>query len=96
MLFAKTPELAKRFIGSRKRRAGEQVAGGLCLATLIALFYVILVFAPPATSEFSIQVVAAVKENQFYIFTHKGILRFVEHRHQDITQMRNPSVDQGL
>lgn len=41
-------------------------------------------------------VVAGVKENRFYIFTHKGILQFVDHRHQDITEMRNPSVDQGL
>ena len=42
------------------------------------------------------RVVAGVKENQFYIFTHKGILKLVGHRHEDITEMRNPSVDQGL
>ncbi len=42
------------------------------------------------------KVVAAVRSNQFYIFTHKGIIPFIEHRHEDIVTMRNPSVDQGL
>lgn len=40
--------------------------------------------------------VDGIKENRFYIFPHKGILRFVGHRHEDIAEMRNPSVDQGL
>lgn len=42
------------------------------------------------------RVVAGIKENRFYIFPHKGILKFVAHRHDDIVAMRNPSVDQGL
>lgn len=42
------------------------------------------------------QVVAAVRDNQFYVFTHKGILKFIGHRHEDVVQMRNPSVEQGL
>jgi len=41
-------------------------------------------------------VVTAVKENRFYIFPHSGILRFVAHRHEDIVERRNPSVNQGL
>lgn len=40
--------------------------------------------------------VAGIKEDRFYIFPHKGILKFVGHRHADITEMRNPSVEQGL
>lgn len=40
--------------------------------------------------------IAGIKENRFYIFPHKGILKFVEQRHRDIVEMRNPSVDQGL
>lgn len=40
--------------------------------------------------------VEGIKESRFYIFPHKGILKFVGHRHQDIVEMRNPSVDQGL
>jgi hypothetical protein len=42
------------------------------------------------------EVVEGVKANQFYILTHKGILSIVKHRHEDIEQLRNPSVDQGL
>jgi len=40
--------------------------------------------------------VDAIKEGRFYIFPHEGILKFIGHRHSDITEMRNPSVEQGL
>jgi NAD(P)-dependent dehydrogenase (short-subunit alcohol dehydrogenase family) len=41
-------------------------------------------------------VVEGVKANQFYILPHKGVLSIVKHRHEDIEELRNPSVDQGL
>lgn len=40
--------------------------------------------------------VEGIKEGRFYIFPHRGILKFVDHRHRDITELRNPSVEQGL
>ena len=40
--------------------------------------------------------VEGIKKNEFYIFPHRGILQFVEQRHSDIVELRNPSVDQGL
>jgi NAD(P)-dependent dehydrogenase (short-subunit alcohol dehydrogenase family) len=40
-------------------------------------------------------VVAAVKENRFYVLTHRGILSFVRRRHEDIELARNPSVPHG-
>ena len=40
--------------------------------------------------------VDGIKENRFYIFPHQGILQFIGQRHDDIAQMRNPSVQQGL
>ncbi len=42
------------------------------------------------------RVVAAIRAGTFYVLTHPGILRFVERRHEDIEQLRNPSVDQGF
>ena len=42
------------------------------------------------------RVAEGVKANQFYILPHKGILSIVKHRHEDIEELRNPSVDQGL
>ncbi len=47
-------------------------------------------------ADIAAKVVAGVKANQFYILTHKGILPIVKHRHEDIEELRNPSVDQGL
>lgn len=41
-------------------------------------------------------VVAGVKADQFYILPHKGILSIIKQRHEDIEELRNPSVDQGL
>lgn len=40
--------------------------------------------------------VEGVKENRFYIVTHPGIMKFVKHRHQDVEESRNPSVQQGF
>jgi len=42
------------------------------------------------------KVVEGIKGNQFYILPHRGILSIVKHRHEDIEELRNPSVDQGL
>ena len=44
----------------------------------------------------ALKVVEGVKANEFYIITHKGVLPFIKHRHEDIELLRNPSVDQGL
>ncbi|MCP3974810.1 MAG: SDR family NAD(P)-dependent oxidoreductase [bacterium] len=44
----------------------------------------------------AVKVVEGVKANHFYIVTHKGVLPFIKHRHEDIEMLRNPSVDQGL
>ena len=42
------------------------------------------------------KVLHAIKENDFYVLTHPGIMPFVKHRHEDIELARNPSVEQGF
>ncbi|MFQ5555794.1 MAG: SDR family NAD(P)-dependent oxidoreductase [Acidimicrobiia bacterium] len=41
-------------------------------------------------------VVDAVRNNTFYVLTHKGILPFLRQRHEDVEELRNPSVEQGF
>lgn len=42
------------------------------------------------------QVHDAVIENRFYVLTHKGMLPFIKARHDDIADLPNPSVEQGV
>jgi NAD(P)-dependent dehydrogenase (short-subunit alcohol dehydrogenase family) len=42
------------------------------------------------------KVLAAIRDDRFYVLTHPGILPFVRRRHEDIEAQRNPSVEQGF
>ncbi len=48
------------------------------------------------TGDVAAAVVAAVRSNDFYVFTHPGIIPFVKQRNEDIEMQRNPSLDQGF
>lgn len=56
----------------------------------------LLAMAHRSADDVAAAVLDAVRNRRFYILTHPGILPFVEVRHRDIEQMRNPTVDQGL
>ena len=69
--------------GGNWRLVTDSVMGGISAGRLTA-------------EDIADRVVEGVKADQFYILPHKGILPIIKQRHEDIEELRNPSVEQGL
>lgn len=91
-----SPAWVKTRIFDRDRYEQAANAGGIVAARVVPAMEALAERGRLTADDVADITVEAIKENRFYIFPHKGILKFVDHRHTDIVEMRNPSVEQGL
>lgn len=85
-----------RIFESERNRPGEEAMGGGLVtdhAREVAAGFAGASHRGP--EEVADRVVDAIRDDEFYVVTHPGILPFVKQRHRDIELLRNPSVEQG-